>query len=87
MQSIATLTIDSREVATMIEKRHDHLIRDIKKYVEHLTAPNFGVSDFENAKLRFQKCSIANHLKFEVVNILTLFCGYVKICLYPQLAR
>lgn len=46
MQSIATLTIDSREVATMIEKRHDHLIRDIKKYVEHLTAPNFGVSDF-----------------------------------------
>ena len=46
MQSIANLTLDSREVATMVEKRHDHLIRDIGKYVEHLTAPNFGVSDF-----------------------------------------
>lgn len=46
MQSIANLTLDSREVATMVEKRHDHLIRDIARYSEHLTAPNFGVSDF-----------------------------------------
>ena len=46
MQSIANLTLDSREVATMVEKRHDHLIRDIARYTEHLTAPNFGVSDF-----------------------------------------
>ena len=46
MQSIANLTLDSREVATMVEKRHDHLIRDIAKYAEHLTAPNFGASDF-----------------------------------------
>lgn len=46
MNTLQALTLDSREVATMMEKRHDHLIRDIKKYVEHLTAPNFGVSDF-----------------------------------------
>lgn len=26
--------IDSREVAEMINKRHDHLIRDIKNYSE-----------------------------------------------------
>lgn len=43
------LTIDSREVAEMIGKRHDHLLRDIDAYVEVIkktTAPNFGVSDF-----------------------------------------
>ena len=42
-------TIGSREVAVMIDKRHDHLLRDIDGYVEALrksTAPNFGVSDF-----------------------------------------
>lgn len=43
------LVIDSREVAVMTGKRHDHLLRDINGYVEILqksTAPNFGVSDF-----------------------------------------
>lgn len=43
------LLVDSREVAEMLEKRHDHLLRDIAGYVEILeknTAPNFGVSDF-----------------------------------------
>lgn len=50
--------IDSREVAEMVDKRHDHLMRDIRSYVAILeeaaesnlglsvTAPNFGVSDF-----------------------------------------
>lgn len=52
----ATETVDSREVAEMIGKRHDHLIRDIGGYIEimesnesksgSVTAPNFGVSDF-----------------------------------------
>lgn len=49
--------VDSREVAKLVEKRHDHLIRDIAGYIKILesnapnfgavgTAPNFGVSDF-----------------------------------------
>ena len=29
----ATHMIDSREVADMVEKRHDHLIRDIEVYI------------------------------------------------------
>lgn len=40
---------DSREVAEMVEKRHDHLLRDINGYVDVLsksTAPRFGVSSF-----------------------------------------
>ncbi|WP_373241579.1 Rha family transcriptional regulator [Mediterraneibacter gnavus] len=30
----------------MVERRHDHLIRDIKGYVKHLTDANFGVSEY-----------------------------------------
>jgi Rha family phage regulatory protein len=47
------LYTDSREVARMIGKRHDHLIRDIDGYAEILgqskdgfAAPKIGVSDF-----------------------------------------
>lgn len=43
------LVVDSREVARMVGKRHDHLLRDINGYVDIIsnsTAPNFGVSDF-----------------------------------------
>lgn len=41
------LVADSREVAEMIGKRHDHLVRDINGYIEVInTEPNFGVSDF-----------------------------------------
>jgi len=39
-------TVDSRQVAEVIGKRHDHLVRDIKKYCEYLTEPKIGVSDF-----------------------------------------
>lgn len=47
MQSIANLTLDSREVATMVEKQHCHLVRDITKYVDVLmTESKNGLSDF-----------------------------------------
>lgn len=32
-------TLDSREVAEMVGKRHDHLMRDIKKYIDEMAAP------------------------------------------------
>lgn len=41
-------TISSREVAGMMEKRHDHLLRDIEKHtkiLEKVSEPNFGVAD------------------------------------------
>lgn len=40
------LVADSREVAKAVGKRHDHLIRDIEKYIDHLTSPNLGALDF-----------------------------------------
>lgn len=41
------LTLDSREVAAMVDKRHDHLIRDIDTYLEYLSQnPDLGSDDF-----------------------------------------
>ncbi len=38
--------VDSREVATMVGKRHKELLRDIRGYCNHLTESNFALSDF-----------------------------------------
>lgn len=49
--------IDSRDIAEMISKRHDHLLRDIKGYVEVIeksSAPKFGAAEF------FIECSYAD---------------------------
>ena len=44
------LYVNSREVAQMVRKRHDHLIRDIKKYCEILSQnempPELGTANF-----------------------------------------
>ena len=41
------LVVDSREVAEMVEKRHDHLIRDIKGYNKVIEdSPILGTLDF-----------------------------------------
>lgn len=39
-------TLDSREVAEMVEKEHAKLLRDIKRYSKQLTEANIGFSDF-----------------------------------------
>lgn len=39
-------TLDSREVAEMVEKEHAKLLRDIKQYIKQLTEANIGFSDF-----------------------------------------
>jgi len=48
-------TLDSREVAEMVEKRHSDLIRDIETYLQYL----------ENAKLRSQDFFIESSYKVE----------------------
>ncbi|MEG0431030.1 MAG: phage regulatory protein/antirepressor Ant [Anaerovoracaceae bacterium] len=41
------MVIDSREVAEMVGKRHDHLLRDIKNYSDILsTSPDLGALNF-----------------------------------------
>ena len=60
MDKVATL--DSRKVAEMVGKRHNHLIRDIDRYIEvisqnaklrsqNLTAPSLGTLNSTNPKL------------------------------------
>ena len=41
-----TLTVDSREVAKMLEKEHKNLLRDIRKYEEILTSSNLSPTEF-----------------------------------------
>lgn len=39
--------LTSLEVAEMVDKRHDHLLRDIRRYIDVIsTAPNLGTSDY-----------------------------------------
>jgi len=40
------LTLDSREVAEMVEKQHKNLLADIRKYEEFLTSSNISPLDF-----------------------------------------
>ena len=40
------LTIDSREVACMIEKNHAHLLRDIDIFSEYLNESKIGLVEF-----------------------------------------
>ncbi len=40
------LTLDSREVAQMVEKNHSHLLRDIETYKEYLGESKIGFTDF-----------------------------------------
>ena len=54
-------TLDSREVAEMVGKRHDHLIRDIKKYIGEMSAPNFG----EGAEAKNHSGSELGELKIQ----------------------
>ena len=46
MNNINRLTLDSREVEVMLEKEHNHLLRDISVYAKYLTETKIGLSDF-----------------------------------------
>lgn len=40
------LTLDSREVANMVEKQHSELLKDIRRYSNYLNEGNFHLVDF-----------------------------------------
>ena len=69
--------IDSREVAELIGKRHDHLLRDIRNYIEIITnrgLPKIGVSDFFNessfinSQNKVMPCYLISKLGAEVIS-------------------
>lgn len=40
------ITLDSRQVSTMLGKEHSKLLRDIETYTLYLTESKIGLSDF-----------------------------------------
>lgn len=46
MNALSEKHIDSREVAEMVGKAHDKLLRDIRNYIEQLSLTKIGESDF-----------------------------------------
>ena len=46
MNTLQQKHIDSREVAEMVGKAHDKLLRDIRNYIEQLSLAKIGQSDF-----------------------------------------
>ncbi len=40
------LTLDSREVAIMTDKKHSELLKDIRRYSKYLNEGNFHLVDF-----------------------------------------
>lgn len=56
--------LNSREVAEMVGKRHDHLIRDIKKYIEEMAAPNLG----EGEKFKIEPSDFFRESTYKDIN-------------------
>lgn len=90
-------TRDSREVAEMVEKRHDHLMRDIETYVmyiEEMDAPKVWAVDFFtesayiDAKGETRKCYLITKRGCEMIaNKLTGAKGVQFTAYAPRLRR
>ncbi len=46
MQELKKITLDSREVAKMVEKNHSDLLRDIARYIRYLDKSKIALVDF-----------------------------------------
>lgn len=85
-------TLSSLEVAEMIEKRHDHLIRDIRNYIEvmkdnpKLGSHNFFIeSTYVNSQNKVQPMYLLSKLGCELVaNKMTGEKGILFTALYVQ---
>lgn len=42
------LTMSSREISELCDKRHAHVLRDIEKMIQDIAEPKFGLSDFQS---------------------------------------
>jgi Rha family phage regulatory protein len=69
--------LDSRDVAELIGRRHDHLLRDIRNYVEVITKrgiPEIGASDFfiessyQSAQNKEMPCFLISKLGAEMIS-------------------
>lgn len=60
---VKSLTLDSREVAKMLGKKHMHLLRDIAKNIEYLTETKNGLSEITETKIGLSEFFQENQYK------------------------
>lgn len=82
----APLTMSSREIAELCEKRHDHVLRDIEKMLQDIDAPNFGAVDFE-AKYQDGKGEWRKEYRLPKDLTVTLITGYRADLRYKVVKR
>lgn len=80
------LTMSSREIAELCEKRHDHVIRDIEKMLADIDAPNFGAVDFL-ASYRDAKGETRKEYRLPKDLTVTLITGYRADLRYKVVKR
>lgn len=63
--------VSSRDLAKMFDKRHDHVLRDIKEAINKLpdsfTRPNFGESSYRNSQNKKQPEYLLNRKSFSLI--------------------
>lgn len=80
------VTMSSREIAELYEKRHDHVLRDIEKMLQDIDAPNFGAVDFE-AKYQDAKGEWRKEYRLPKDLTVTLITGYRADLRYKVVKR
>ena len=80
------VTMSSREIAELCEKRHDHVLRDIEKMIQDIDAPNFGAVDFE-AKYQDSKGEWRKEYRLPKDLTVTLITGYRADLRYKVVKR
>lgn len=71
----AELTMSSRQIAELCEKRHDHVLRDIEKMLQDIGDPKFGASSFEAEYVTPQN-KRAKEYRLPEDLVITLITGY-----------
>lgn len=82
----APLTMSSREVAELCEKRHDHVLRDIEKMLQDIGDPKFGASSFE-AEYTTPQNKQAKEYRLPKDLTVTLITGYRADLRYKVVKR
>lgn len=69
------VTMSSREIAELTDKRHAHVLRDIEKMIQDIDEPKFGLVDFE-AKYQDTKGEWRKEYRLPKDLTITLVTGY-----------
>ena len=73
MQNLVEKSITTLEVAEMVEKPHNDLLKDIRRYVEQLGEGSFSQSDFftestyQNSQNKIQPCYLVTKKGCELI--------------------